>query len=112
MSFLKNDLIDVGDWPELDESNLVPVMASYAKARGLVWGCVTAGLALAFAGPLVAIEWWGNGSPPRLLWWAGDSIDAPVVAAAPGSPFGPPRATAHGNLPCPPGQARGCSPPR
>lgn len=69
MSFLKNDLIDVSDWPELDESHLVPVMASYAKARGLVWGCVTAGLALAFAGPLVAIEWWGNGSPPRFLWW-------------------------------------------
>lgn len=68
MPHLKNAFVDLADWPELDEIQLVPVLAAYAKARALVWGVVTLGLGLAFAGPLAAIAHWGDKTPPRALW--------------------------------------------
>lgn len=68
MPHLKNAFVDLADWPELDEIQLVPVLPAYAKARALVWGAVTLGLGLAFAGPLAAIAHWGDKTPPRALW--------------------------------------------
>lgn len=68
MAHLQNDLVDIAGWPVLDDLELVAVLPSYAKARGLVWGTVAAGLALAFAGPLVAISIWGENNPPLVLW--------------------------------------------
>ena len=43
MAHLKNAFVDLADWPELEEVQLVPVLPSYAKARALVWGVVTLG---------------------------------------------------------------------
>ena len=42
MAHLQNDLVDIAGWPVLDDLELVAVLPSYAKARGLVWGTVTA----------------------------------------------------------------------
>ena len=68
MAHLKNAFVDLADWPELEEVQLVPVLPSYAKARALVWGGVTLGVGLAFAAPLAAIATWGDKAPPRALW--------------------------------------------
>ena len=68
MTHLKNAFVDLADWPELDDIQLVPVLPAYAKARALVWGVVTVVVGLAFSGPLVAVAIWGDNAPPRMLW--------------------------------------------
>ena len=84
MSSLSNDPIDLASWPELDEVDVVAVLPSYAKARALVWGTVTLGIGLAFAGPLVAISVWGDKTPSVWLlgdfWRAVGHIHGPVGA--------------------------------
>ena len=40
MTHLKNAFVDLADWPELAEIQLVPLLSAYAKARALVWGVV------------------------------------------------------------------------
>ena len=38
MMHVRNELVDVAGWPELEEDHLVQVLSSYAKARAIVWG--------------------------------------------------------------------------
>ena len=61
----------------------VVAVLPYAKARALVWGTVTLGIGLAFAGPLVAISVWGD-KPLRValgdFWRAVGHIHGPVGA--------------------------------
>ena len=75
MTHLKNAFVDLADWPELDEIQLVPLLSAYAKARALVWGVVTVVVGLAFSGPLVAIAIWGDNAPPRVLWVDTSALD-------------------------------------
>ena len=58
MTHVKNELVDLAGWPDLDETQLVSVLPSYAKARALIWSTVTLTSGLAFAVPLAAIEMW------------------------------------------------------
>lgn len=68
MTHVKNELVDLAGWPELDETQLVSVLPSYAKARALIWSSVTLTSGLAFAVPLAAIEMWGDTHVPGALW--------------------------------------------
>jgi hypothetical protein len=68
MSHLKNELVDLAEWPELAEVDLVSVLPSYAKARAVVWGSVALGTGLLVAGPLTALAVWGDSTPPWQLW--------------------------------------------
>jgi len=70
MLHVRNELVDVAGWPELEEEHLVQVLPSYAKARAIVWGCSALVLGLVLIGPLVGIALWGDGSPPLALWIA------------------------------------------
>ena len=76
---VKNELVDLAGWPELDEVDLVAVLPAYAKARAVVWGAVALATGLLVAGPLTAIAVWGDSTPPWQLWVILGSVWALVM---------------------------------
>ena len=70
MTSFRNDLVDIQSWPTLDEDDLIQVLPSYAKARGIVWVSVTMGTGLVVWGPLWALSVWGQ-QPVAWGWWLG-----------------------------------------
>ena len=70
MTSFKNDLVDIQSWPALNEVDLVPILPSYAKARGIVWTSVTTLTGLIVWGPLWALSVWGQ-QPVPWGWWTG-----------------------------------------